>query len=145
MPYCLGFGFAMGLGHVKQEWRKERSSDWYDRIVLQTFTDEQWVENFRMTRQTFNKVCRVLKPDLSPMENTVRDAIDVQKQVALTIYWLATPTEYRTIGNLFGVAKSTALKCIHIQSILLQLLKLKISHPVVPVHVVSFIVYIEIS
>ena len=60
------------------------------------------------------------------MENTVRDAIDVQKQVALTIYWLATPTEYRTIGNLFGnlfgVAKSTALKCIHIHSIMLQLL-----------------------
>ena len=56
---CSGFrmmplGFPMGLGHEKQEWRKERSSDWYDRIVLQTFTDEQWVENFRMTRQTFN-------------------------------------------------------------------------------------------
>ena len=51
MPYCLGLGFAMGLGHEKQEWRKERSSDWYDMIVVQTFTDEQWVENFRMTRQ----------------------------------------------------------------------------------------------
>ena len=89
--------------------KKERSSDWYDRIVLQTFTDEQWVENFRITRQTFNKVYRVLEPDLSPMENTVRDALDVQKQVALMIYWLATPTEYRTFGNLFGVAKSTAL------------------------------------
>ena len=57
----------------------------------------------------FNKVCRVLEPDLSPMENTVRDALDVQKQVALMIYWHATPTEYRTFGNLFGVAKSTAL------------------------------------
>ena len=29
-----------------------------------------------------------------------------------TIYFLATPTEYRTI-KLFGMAKSTALKCIH--------------------------------
>ena len=66
-----------------------------------------------MTRQTFNKVCRVLEPDLSPMENTVWDGIDVQKQVTLMIYWLATPTEYRTIGNLFGVAESTTLKCIH--------------------------------
>ena len=73
----------MGLGHEKQEWRKQRSSDWYDMIVLQTFTDEQWVENFRMTRQTFNKVCRVLEPDLSP--NTVWDAIVVQKQEALMI------------------------------------------------------------
>ena len=71
---------------------KKRSSDWYDRIVLQTFTDEQWVENFSITRQTFHKVCRVLEPDLSPVENTVRDALDVQKQVALMIYWLATPS-----------------------------------------------------
>ena len=37
----------------------------------------------------------------------------MQKEVALTIYLLSTPTEYRTIGNLFGVAKSTTLKCIH--------------------------------
>ena len=35
-------GFAMGLGHEKQEWQKEISSDWYNRIVLQTFIDEQW-------------------------------------------------------------------------------------------------------
>ena len=65
-----------------------------------------------MTRQTFNKVSRVLEPDLSLMENTVCDAIDVQKQVALTVYWLATPTKYRTIGNLFGVTKSTALELL---------------------------------
>ena len=39
-----------------------------------------------MTRQTFNKVCRALESDLSPMENNVGDAIDVQKQVALMIY-----------------------------------------------------------
>ena len=51
-----------------------------ERTRLIAFTDEQQqlVENFRMTRQTFNKVCRVLEPDLSPMENTVWDAIDVQ-------------------------------------------------------------------
>ena len=101
----------MVLGNEKQEWRKERSSDWHERIVLQTFTDEQWVENFRMTRLTFSKVCRVLEPEFSPMENDVGDAIVVQNQVVLTIYWLTTPIEYRTIWNLFGVAKSTALKC----------------------------------
>ena len=99
MSFCLGLGFAIGFGHGKREWRKERSTDWYDRIVLQTFTDEQWVENFRMRRQTFNEVCRILEPDLSPKDSTVRDAIDVQKQVAVTLYWLATSSEYRTVGN----------------------------------------------
>ena len=64
----------------KAEMVKERSRHWYDRIVLHTFTDEQWVENFRMTRQTFTKVCRVLEPGLSPMEiMTVRNVIRCAK------------------------------------------------------------------
>ena len=33
MPLCPRLGFAMGLGHEKREWQKDRSSDWYDRIV----------------------------------------------------------------------------------------------------------------
>ena len=53
-------------------------------------------------------MCRVLELDLSPMENNVGGAIDVQNQVEPTIYWLANLTEYKTIGNLFGVAKSSA-------------------------------------
>ena len=24
IPYCLGLGFAMGLGHEKQKWRKKK-------------------------------------------------------------------------------------------------------------------------
>ena len=32
---------------------KERSSDWYDNIVLGTFTHREWIENFRMTQETF--------------------------------------------------------------------------------------------
>ena len=60
-----------------------------------------------MTRRTFNKVCRVLEPDLSPIENTVR----AKTSSTHDLYWFAT--RYRTIGKLFGVAKSTALKRIH--------------------------------
>jgi hypothetical protein len=42
----------------------------------------------------------------------VRD-VDVQKQVAITLYWLASTAEYRTIGNLFGVGKSTVCSIGH--------------------------------
>ena len=90
MSYCLGMGFAMGLGHKKQEWRKERYSDCFNRIPsiccagFLNLIFFQW---------------KILYLIFFPMENTVRDVIDVQKQVALTIYWLATPAEYRTIGT----------------------------------------------
>ena len=82
--------------------------------MLQTFTDEQWVENFRITRQTVNKVCRFLEPDLSPMENTVRDALDVQKQVALMIYWLATPTEYFSVTGQSAILVSMYLMSFYL-------------------------------
>ena len=64
---------------------KSRNGEKKDLVIgMIAFTDKQWVENFKMTRQTFNKVCRVLEHDLSPMENTVWDAIDVQKQDSST-------------------------------------------------------------
>ena len=41
-------------------WSKERSSDWWDQIVVK-FGDEEWCENFRMSRTLFNFLCSELK------------------------------------------------------------------------------------
>ena len=35
-----GSGFVIGLGHEKRTWKKERSTDWFDHIVLETFDDD---------------------------------------------------------------------------------------------------------
>ena len=32
---------------------------------------------------------------------------------AITLYWFASSAGHRTVGNLFGVARTTALKYIH--------------------------------
>lgn len=42
--------------------------------------------------------------------SVVRDAVPVDKQVALTLYKLASCCEYRIVGNAFGVHKSTVKK-----------------------------------
>ena len=47
---------------VRTIWMKERSSDWYDNIVLGTFTHREWIENFRMTQETFLYVCNERRP-----------------------------------------------------------------------------------
>lgn len=49
---------------------------------------------------------------MSPNEKAVREAVDVIKQVAITLCWLASSAEYKTVGNIFGVGKSTVCVCI---------------------------------
>jgi len=109
----LNVALVVGLNRERGLWRRERSSRWWERIVLETFTDQQWVENFRMTKETFEMLCDLLEDHLKPRENAFRDALDVKKQVAITLYWLGSTSEYRTVGHLFGVGKATVCKCVH--------------------------------
>jgi hypothetical protein len=46
-----------------------------EHIVLETFDDDQWIENFRMKRETFASLCRDLEASLAPS-----NVVDVQKQ-----------------------------------------------------------------
>ncbi|XP_071118400.1 uncharacterized protein [Haliotis cracherodii] len=39
--------------------------------------------------------------------------IELDHKLAIAVYWLASSAEFRTIGNLFGVSKSTVHKCVH--------------------------------
>lgn len=85
--------------------------------VLNYFEDEQWIENFRISRASFLYICDRLRPDLQPVEVDPnlrsRDPVSVEKKVAMTLYFLASGCEYRTVGNLFGVHKSTVCKHVH--------------------------------
>ena len=84
-----------------------RSGHWWQEIVLGTFTSRDWLENFRMSRETFLHLCQQLSDALCRQDTILRKAISVEKRVAVTLWCLATPCEYRTIGHLFGLARST--------------------------------------
>jgi hypothetical protein len=112
-PYYLGMGLAMGCSRMKERRRNNRSTEWYNKTVLNDFSDEDWYENFRMKRENFFKLCSKLEHALAPASKTVEEPLELTKKVAIAIYWLASTAEYRTIGNLFGVAKSTVHECVH--------------------------------
>jgi hypothetical protein len=86
---------------------KERNNDWWEHIVNSTFTQQDWLNNFRMSQSTFLYVCSELKSAVERQDTIMREAITVEKRVALTVWFLATGADYRTIGHLFGVSKST--------------------------------------
>ncbi|CAM5130584.1 unnamed protein product, partial [Natator depressus] len=86
---------------------QETSTDWWDRIVLQVWDDSQWLRNFRMRKGTFMELCDLLSPALKRMNTKMRAALTVEKRVATALWKLATPDSYRSVGNQFGVGKST--------------------------------------
>ena len=76
-------------------------------MVNATFTSDDWLENFRMSKATFVYVCNELRSLVEKNDTTTRKAIPVEQRVALTLWFLSTGADFRTIGHLFGVSKST--------------------------------------
>ena len=52
----------------------------------------------------------------------MRKAIPVEQRVALTLWWLATTADFRTIGHLFGVSKAAVCVVVKVCSAIVQVL-----------------------
>ena len=60
-----------------------------------------------MTHRTFVTLCSILDPHLWKQVTRLRMPVDVDEQVAVTLWRLASNIEYRTISQLFGLLIST--------------------------------------
>ena len=69
--------------------------------------EDWWRENLRMSQVTFQIICTQLKPHIQRRITKFRQPVSVEERVAVTIWRLATNIEYRTIGALFGLGRST--------------------------------------
>ena len=66
-----------------------------------------------MSKDTFTYLCAQLSPALHRSNTVMRKPLSVKQRVAITLWCLATPAEYRTIAHLFGVARSTVCETVH--------------------------------
>ena len=60
-----------------------------------------------MTNATFTFLCNEIRSAIERQDTKMRKCIPTEQRVALTLWYLATNADYRTIGHLFGVSKST--------------------------------------
>ena len=74
-----------------------RSGDWWEHIVLETFTSREWLENFRLSKDTFDYLCTKLTPQLQYQDTHLRKVITVKKHVAITLRTLASSAEYSVL------------------------------------------------
>ena len=66
-----------------------------------------------MSHSTFTYICRELAPHISKQCTTMREPIELERWVAVTIWRLATKVDYRrTLGELFWLGHSTVGKIV---------------------------------
>ena len=94
-----------------------RSNTLWDNIMLSIFTDQDWLNNFRISRQTFlylhPYVHDKLFSRLQRQNTIIRCCISVQKHVAIMLWCLATPAKCQTVGHIFRVSQSSVYEIAH--------------------------------
>ena len=92
--------------------RSGRTSLWRDNFVNNTVVLDEWRENFRMSKESFMKLCDKVKPFVQKQSPNMRSAIDVEKQLAVTLYYLSDEGRYHKVANAFGIRKSTVSETV---------------------------------
>ncbi|XP_034053623.1 protein ANTAGONIST OF LIKE HETEROCHROMATIN PROTEIN 1-like [Gymnodraco acuticeps] len=88
-----------------------RATEWWD-VIVPSFTHTQWVQNFRMSEETYTYLCNKLRPAMERQDTAFRVCIPLKKRVAIALWKLATGSEYRSIGHIFGVSITTVCRCV---------------------------------
>lgn len=92
----------------RRAWAWPRTQKWFDLLLADRSLGSQWPEYFRVTRQTFEYLCDLLRPDLQRQDTRMRKATTVEKKVLVGLWRLATGNSFRNCGQQFGLGKSTA-------------------------------------
>ena len=119
------------LRNLRLVWMVLCSLTWWENVVLNTFSQHDWMQNFRTSGNTFYYLCTQLKPLLEKQTTRLRTPVSVERHVAITLWVLATTAEYHTIATLFGVVRCTLCLIIHETciAIVTKLLSVYISFP----------------
>jgi hypothetical protein len=84
-----------------------KANAWWQEVFNGANNSEWWRDNLRMSQVTFEFICNDIRPYIESQVTRFRDPISVEVRVAITIWRLATNIEYRTLGGLFGLGRST--------------------------------------
>ena len=63
-------------------WSLPRPQLWFERLLNDRSLDGWWKENFRVSRATFEYICRLVGPALSRQDTAMRATVPVEKRVS---------------------------------------------------------------
>ncbi|KAL7740206.1 hypothetical protein ACLKA6_003910 [Drosophila palustris] len=99
------------LGIPRSVWMRKRFGVFWERDI--PANDERFFkESFRMERPTFALLVSRLGI-LKKKDTNFRNAIPLEKRIAIALYTLGSSAEYRAIGSMFGVSSNSVCNILH--------------------------------
>ncbi|XP_047146233.1 putative nuclease HARBI1 [Hydra vulgaris] len=77
------------------------------------WNDDDWIQNIRISKAGFNYLCKEVSIFMPMQKTNFRKSLPIEIKLAVTLYFLSGSADYRTIGNLFGLGKSTVCTIVH--------------------------------
>ncbi|XP_064469812.1 putative nuclease HARBI1 [Ornithodoros turicata] len=90
----------------RQLWMHPRDDKWFEK-TLPLLGEENFKQSLRVSPSTFKYLVDVCRPRMERLPTAMREAIPVEKRVAISLYRLGSSAEDRTVANLFSVGRST--------------------------------------
>ena len=100
----------------RRYWMMEYNQAWFEKMWDNRNDEiflELWSKEFRVRPQTFEFIVNLVVGSMGKRNTNFRNAIQIQKRVAVAIWRLSTGNSYRTVSKVFGIAKSTVVKIVH--------------------------------
>ena len=69
--------------------------------------DSDWLENFRMSKTSFEELVNILKPCLEKQLTRMRKPISTEYQIASFLYYISDEACYRKTANAFGISRGS--------------------------------------
>ena len=93
---------------VRKYWvRRGKDRYRWENFASRKVVEKEWQENFRMSRKTFQILCAELHLYIFKNDTGFRNAVPVDKQTAVTLYYLSDEGGMEKVANAFGIGKST--------------------------------------
>ena len=100
------------MNQQKEQRRRRRAwlrpQNWFRSLLASRDLDFLWKEHFRVTRETFEYLCDLVRVILQKQHTRFRSPVSVEERVGLALWRLATGNSYRSCGLQFGLGKSTS-------------------------------------
>lgn len=82
--------------------------------TINTYSETQFKSHFRLDRDTvLFLIQRYYESDVNPAEGAGRQRIGAEREIYLFMWYISNTNTFRELGNLFGLQKASAWRCVN--------------------------------